>query len=122
MRKVIVIISIIQILFFVKLNAQNCANSATLLPTKCLEIESELVDACTNTEGLDEMVRIRIGPNPIPLNSLTNIIWTSANPWQGWATYNASNIAKMDGINTKIAAAGNCGRVIRLNPGDIIPA
>ena len=122
MRKVFLIISFIQILFLVKLNAQNCANSAILLPTKCLEIESELVDACTNTEGLDEMVRIRIGPNPIPLNSLTNIIWTSSNPWQGWATYNASNIAKMDGINAKIAAAGNCGRVIRLNPGDIIPA
>ncbi|MFY8021815.1 MAG: gliding motility-associated C-terminal domain-containing protein [Bacteroidia bacterium] len=122
MRKLLAIFLLIQILFHTKLLSQNCANSSTFLPTKCLEIESELVDACTNNEGLDEMVRIRIGPNPIPLNSLTNIVWTSANPWQGWASYNASNIAKMNSINSKIIAAGNCGRVFMLNPGDIIPA
>lgn len=122
MKKSLLLILSIGLFFAIELSAQNCANTSAFLPTKCLEIESELVDACTNSEGLDEMVRIRIGPNAIPLNSLTNIIWTSANPWQGWASYNSTNIAKMNGINNKIIAAGNCGRVFMLNPGDIIPA
>lgn len=103
------------------LHAQ-CSLGASNTITKCLEIESILVDACTTNEGLDEMTRIKIGPNPIPLNSLTNVTWTSANPWQGYAAFNASNLAKLVTINNEITAAGNCGRVIKLEPGDIVPA
>ncbi len=109
-------------LCYLHAQSQNCTKSTALLPTKCFEIESELVDACTSQEGLDEMVRLRIGPNPIPLNSIVNIIWTSNNPWQGWATFNNTNLNKMNTINSKIASAGNCGRVIPLNPGQTIPA
>lgn len=107
---------------FLQAHAQNCTKSTALLPTKCFEIESELVDACTNLEGLDEMVKIRIGPNPIPLNSIVNITWTTNNQWQGWATYNTTNLNKINSINSKIASAGNCGRVIPINPGQTIPA
>jgi gliding motility-associated-like protein len=48
------------------------------VPTKCLEIESILVDACTSsdticagsTEGMNEMARFIIGPDPIDIQDL----------------------------------------------------
>lgn len=92
------------------------------LPTKCLEIESVLVNACTNSEGYDEMARIKIGPNAILLSNLTTVKWATANPWQGWAIWDATNLAKLVTINNLIQSAGNCGKVIKVNPSDIIPA
>lgn len=109
-------------LFAFSVISQPCINKSEILPTSCLEIESILVDACTTNEGLDEMARIRIGPNPIALNSLVNVTWTSSNPWQGYAMFNASNLAKLSTINAQIAAAGNCGRVIKIEPGETLPA
>ncbi|HRF79580.1 MAG TPA: hypothetical protein PL070_05790, partial [Flavobacteriales bacterium] len=47
------------------------------IPTKCLEIESILVDACNpsalcpgSTEGQNEMVRFRVGPAPLAISDL----------------------------------------------------
>ncbi len=41
-------------------------------PTKCLEIESILVDACnaTSLEPNNEMVRFKVGPTPINISNL----------------------------------------------------
>jgi hypothetical protein len=64
--------------FFFSFNlfSQNCigGSSSGNLPTKCFEIESILADACSSVEGEDEMIRLRIGPNAIALNSINTII------------------------------------------------
>ena len=98
------------------------AGSSDVLPTKCFEIESILVNACSNNEGYDEMVRLRVGPNPLTLNSINTVVWPTVNTWLGWATYNGTTLAKLTTINNTITAAGNCGRLIKLNPTDVAPA
>ena len=107
------------------IHAQRICNgmgSSEALPTKCFEIENILVNACSSNEGHDEMVRLRIGPNPLTLNTINNIEWTTTNSWLGWATFNTTNLAKLTTINNQIASAGNCGRLIKLNPNDVAPA
>lgn len=54
------------------------------MPTKCLEIESILVDACVDldaclgsTEGMNEMVRFITGPAPININDLQFVFYSS---------------------------------------------
>ena len=54
------------------------------IPTKCLEIESILVDACISetdcpgsTEGMNEMVRFITGPQPIALADLQFTFYSS---------------------------------------------
>ena len=103
---------------------QICSGSGNsdILPTKCFEIESILVNACSSNEGYDEMVRLRIGPNPLTLSSINNVVWPTGNTWLGWATYNVPTLNKLSTINSDIAAAGNCGRLIKLNPTDVVPA
>jgi hypothetical protein len=56
------------------------------IPSQCLEIESILVDACNpsttcpgSSEGQNEMVRFRTGPNPIALGDL-QVTWPN-NSW-----------------------------------------
>ena len=98
------------------------AGSSDVLPTKCFEIESILVNACSSNEGYDEMVRLRVGPNPLTLNSITTVTWGTPRTWLGWATYNGTTLGKLTTINNSIAAAGNCGRLIKVNPNEQLPA
>jgi hypothetical protein len=58
------------------------------VPTKCLEIESILVDACNpsdlcpgSSEGQNEMVRFRTGPQATPIGAL-EADWPN-NTWRG---------------------------------------
>jgi gliding motility-associated-like protein len=58
------------------------------IPTKCLEIESILVDACNPAgicdvpvERMNEMVRFRVGPSPVALSDL-HVAWPNNN-WLG---------------------------------------
>lgn len=91
-------------------------------PTKCFEIEGIMVNACTSNEGYDEQVRLRIGPNPLQLNTINNVNWPTANSWMGFATFNSTNLNKINTINNSIIAAGNCGRLIKVNPTEVVPA
>lgn len=112
-------------LFFYTVQAQPCgtgSGSSVPLPTKCFEIESILVNACSSDEGYDEMVRLRIGPNAITLNTINTVSWPTSNTWLGWATFNTTNLNKLTTINNSIATAGNCGRLIKVNPTEQIPA
>jgi gliding motility-associated-like protein len=99
----------------------NGLGSTNILPTKCFEIESILVNACSNNEGFDEMVRLRVGPNSLTLSSINFVDWPTTNSWLGWATYNSTTLSKLATINNLIANAGNCGKLIKLNPTDVAP-
>lgn len=92
------------------------------VPTKCLEIESILVDACNpsdlcsgSSEGQNEMVRFRVGPAPIALNDL-EADWPN-NPWRG-LIQNGTTAQLTTALN---ATVGSCGRLLE-PPGGILPA
>ena len=128
MDKKFALLSVLTIFFSLcleSLYAQRVCNgmgSSEALPTKCFEIENILVDACSANEGFDEMVRIRVGPNPVTLNTINNVDWPTTNAWSGWATFNTSTLSKLTTINNQITSAGNCGKLIKLNPNDVAPA
>lgn len=84
----------------------------------CFEIESILVDACgaSNTEGLNEMVRFRTGPNPLNITNMTVNWATTTNPWLG-ICQNTVSAQKVSAINQSIQS---CGQVIE-PPQGIIP-
>lgn len=91
------------------------------VPTKCLEIEGVLVDACNNAcsgaeEGENEMFRFMTGPSPIALSQL-NAVWATPNAFLGWVqnTTTASLTAQLNATIT------NCGWLIE-PPNGIIPA
>jgi gliding motility-associated-like protein len=87
------------------------------IPTKCFEIESILVDACSNPEGENEMVRFKVGPNPLNANNL-NVEWpTATNPWLG----NCQNATTANLVTALNATIQGCGRVIE-PAGGILPA
>jgi len=110
-------------LLSVFLKAQTCPNSSSIgAPTKCFEIESILADACSSVEGEDEMIRLRIGPNPIALNSINTVNWQTINSWLGFCSITGATLTKVNNINSSIASSGNCGRLIPVNPGGTIPA
>ncbi len=95
--------------------------STAQIPTKCLEIENVLADACNNAcpgaeEGTNEMFRFIVGPAPIPLNQLT-AQWATPNGFLGWIQngVTADLTAMLNGTIT------NCGWLIE-PPGGIIPA
>lgn len=92
------------------------------VPTKCLEIERILVDACNpidlcpgSTEGQNEMVRFRVGPSPISLNDIM-VQWPN-NTWRGFtqSTLTAQLTATLN------ATISGCGLLIE-PPGGVIPA
>lgn len=92
------------------------------VPTKCLEIESILVDACNasdlcsgSSEGQNEMVRFRVGPAPIALNDL-EADWPN-NPWRG-LIQNGTTAQLTTALN---ATVGSCGRLLE-PPGGMLPA
>jgi len=92
------------------------------IPTKCLEIESILVDACNpsalcpgSTEGQNEMVRFRVGPAPLAISDL-EADWPNNN-WRG-LVQNATTASLTSQLNATIAS---CGLLIEPVQG-IIPA
>ncbi|MBL8001176.1 MAG: gliding motility-associated C-terminal domain-containing protein [Flavobacteriales bacterium] len=92
------------------------------VPTQCLEVERILVDACISSadcpgsqEGQNEMVRFRVGPQPIALADL-EVDWPN-NSFLGLAQ-NSSTAAVTAALNATITA---CGQLLE-PPGGIIPA
>ena len=88
------------------------------IQAQCFQIESILVDACGSQEGLNEMVRFKVGNAPLNTNSLT-ISWPN-NPWQGLIKNNVT-ASKVATLNADILDAGGCGQLIEPVVG-IIPA
>ncbi|MBL7964904.1 MAG: gliding motility-associated C-terminal domain-containing protein [Flavobacteriales bacterium] len=91
------------------------------VPTKCLEIEGVLVDACNNNcpgaqEGENEMFRFITGPAPINLNDLV-AQWATPNGFLGWVQ-NATTASLTAQLNATITS---CGWLLE-PPGGIIPA
>jgi gliding motility-associated-like protein len=91
------------------------------IPTKCLEIESVLVDACNNScsgasEGENEMFRFITGPAPIALSDLS-ATWATQNSFLGWVQ-NGTTAQKTAQLNATIT---NCGWLIE-PPNGVIPA
>jgi gliding motility-associated-like protein len=96
-------------------------STAAQVPTQCLEIESILVDACNpasacpgSSEGQNEMVRFRTGPNPIALSDL-EADWPNGT-WRG-IVQNATTAAITAQLNATISS---CGELLE-PPGGIIP-
>ena len=82
------------------------------MPTKCLEIERVLVDACNSAcpgaqEGENEMFRFRVGPSPITLNDL-EADWATPNAFLGWIL-NATTANLTAQLNATIT---NCGLLV----------
>ncbi|MBC7607819.1 MAG: gliding motility-associated C-terminal domain-containing protein [Burkholderiales bacterium] len=88
--------------------------------SQCFQIESILVDACDSgsDEGLNEMVRFKVGSSAINTLSLS-VNWPN-NTWQG-LVQNATTLAKVVALNAQVTAAGGCGQI--LEPvGGVLPA
>lgn len=92
------------------------------IPTKCLEIESILVDACNPTtacpgssEGQNEMVRFRVGPAPVALSNL-EADWPNGS-WRG-LVQNATTASITAQLNATLTS---CGLLVE-PPQGIIPA
>jgi gliding motility-associated-like protein len=77
--------------------------------SQCFEIESILVDACGSQEGLNEMVRFKVGGTPLN-TAILNVNWPN-NGWQG-LVQNATTALKVATLNTDIIAAGGCAQLI----------
>lgn len=103
-------------------------NSFCQIPSTCFEIESILVDACVpgggcnnassptcNCEGKNEMVRFKVGPNPLNLSNLT-VNWPN-NSWLG-ICQNATTASHTAALNATIQS---CGLLIEPT-GGILPA
>lgn len=87
---------------------------------QCMNIESILVDACEGDgdEGLNEMVRFKIGNAPLNTSQM-NVNFPS-NSWGG-LIQNASTAQKVNLINQEILAAGGCGQILEPTNG-VLPA
>jgi len=92
------------------------------IPTKCLEIESILVDACISetdcpgsTEGMNEMVRFITGPAPI---SLSNLVFTFYSSTFRGIVQNAATASLTAQLNATIQG---CGHLVE-PPAGVIPA
>jgi gliding motility-associated-like protein len=90
------------------------------VPSKCLEIESVLVDACNNNcpgaqEGENEMFRFITGPSPIALSNLA-ADWATQNAFLGWVQ-NAATASLTAQLNATIT---NCGWLLE-PPNGVIP-
>ncbi|MBL7952141.1 MAG: gliding motility-associated C-terminal domain-containing protein [Flavobacteriales bacterium] len=91
------------------------------MPTKCLELERVLADACNNAcsgaqEGENEMFRFVVGPLPIALSDL-EASWATSNPFLGWVQ-NGTTASLTAQLNATIT---NCGWLVEPVNG-IIPA
>ncbi|RYZ79130.1 MAG: hypothetical protein EOP06_27775, partial [Proteobacteria bacterium] len=97
-----------------------CLSLFTITTTfsQCIQIESILVDACGPQEGLNEMVRFKVGGAPVNTNTMS-VDWPN-NPWQGLIK-NATTAAKVAVLNGDILDAGGCGQLIEPTNG-VLPA
>ena len=89
--------------------------------SQCFEIESILVDACdgnTNTEGLNEMVRFKVGN--ANLNTSNMVVSWPNNPW-GRLIQNSVTAGKVANLNADIIQDGGCGQ-LREPVGGVLPA
>ena len=86
--------------------------------SQCFQIESILVDACGGQEGLNEMVRFKVGGTAINTGTLS-VTWPN-NPWQG-LVQNAGTAARVATLNADILDAGGCGQLIEPT-GGVLPA
>ena len=87
-----------------------CSPTMAQIPTKCLEIESILVDACNpssvcggSTEGQNEMVRFITGPQTTNLSDL-EVVWPN-NIWLG-LVQNATTANNTAQLNATIQSCG----------------
>ncbi len=99
------------LIVFTLLNFQNASS-------QCFQIESILVDACGAQEGLNEMVRFKVGSTNLNTSSLS-VTWPN-NPWQG-IIQNATTATKVAILNGDILDAGGCGQLIEPTAG-VLPA
>ncbi|WP_447636549.1 T9SS type B sorting domain-containing protein [Flavobacterium microcysteis] len=86
--------------------------------SQCFQIESILVDACGVQEGLNEMVRFKVGNANINTSNMS-VSWPN-NPWQGLVK-NSVTAAKVATLNADILDAGGCGQLIEPT-GGVLPA
>ncbi|WP_432670289.1 gliding motility-associated C-terminal domain-containing protein [Flavobacterium sp. SM2513] len=87
---------------------------------QCFQIESILVDACGPTEGLNEMVRFKVGSAAINTSNLSVVWATTANNWSG-VIKNSTTAARVAALNADILAAGGCGQLVEPTAG-VLPA
>ena len=81
-------------------------NNATA-QSGCVEIESILVNSCSvgNSEGLNEMMRFRVGPQQLSLDEMT-VGWANTNlPWNG-IIQDATTANATAAFNTEIVSCG----------------
>lgn len=88
--------------------------------SQCFQIESILVDACDTgaDEGLNEMVRFKVGNAPLNVSNLS-VTWPNNN-WEG-LIQNAATATKVAILNAQVDAAGGCGNILEPTAG-VLPA
>jgi gliding motility-associated-like protein len=106
---------------FVVVMLWSAENVQAQVPAKCFEIESILVDACISAtecpgsqEGQNEMVRFRVGPDPIALADIV-ADWPN-NTWRG-LVQDVSTAALTATLNASIES---CGWLVE-PPAGVIP-
>jgi hypothetical protein len=82
---------------------------------QCPRIESILANACAAPEGENEMVRFRVGNQPIRISGIT-FRWPN-NPWRGFCQ-EASLVSFIDSLNQTANARG----LLKLPTSGILPA
>jgi gliding motility-associated-like protein len=123
----------IKISFFITISfVFLCSSVKAQIPAKCLEIESILVDACnaTSLEPNNEMVRFRVGSNPINIADIRIDGQGATGPYviSAWPTTTLAWFGLIQNATTASATAAlqstvvaSCGRLIE-PPGGIIPS
>lgn len=90
--------------------------------SQCFEIESILVAACSTPgqEGLNEMVRFKVGSSSLNTNNLS-VSWpvSGHGAWPG-VIQNTTSASKVAQLNADIISSGGTGKLIE-PPGGIIP-
>src|SRR6218665_3894287 len=95
-----------------------CLMCSKPMAAQCFQIESILVDACSGEEGLNEMVRFKVGITALNTNNMS-VSWPN-NPWQGLIKNNLT-ASKTATLNADILDAGGCGQLIEPVNG-VLPA
>lgn len=85
---------------------------------QCIQIESILVDACGVQEGLNEMVRFKVGATAVNTSNMT-VDWPNNN-WTG-LIQNSTTASKVAALNADIQAVGGCGLLLEPT-GGVLPA
>jgi hypothetical protein len=101
------------LVFFISITITFQFKTIAQIPTTCFEIESILVDACVpgggcnnasspacNCEGKNEMVRFKVGPNPLNVSNLT-VSWPN-NSWLG-ICQNGTTAAHTASLNPELS-------------------